>query len=168
MDGIVALLARALEILYMEASKKDSGVNNTKCLHDTRKLFKLMKDAHDAIHERTATNVREEVVTFGFRILRTIFTLLQHPGSFYQAIHEVTMSLYSVWMRHDTDTIIGVISWIFRFRKTILTVAESILEWTSLPRNGQKPDFQDYMSPTMTSPQLRLVIFGDDIPPLDP
>ncbi|KAI8359596.1 hypothetical protein B0O80DRAFT_526264 [Mortierella sp. GBAus27b] len=40
------------EILYMEASKKDSGVNSTKCLQDT-------KDAHDPIRERTVTNVRD-------------------------------------------------------------------------------------------------------------
>ncbi|KAF9924924.1 hypothetical protein BGZ65_008055 [Modicella reniformis] len=149
-DGMVVFPARSLEILYMETVKKDSGVNSTKYLHDTKKLFKL-KDAHDAIRERTAT-------------------LHQHPGRFYQAIPEVTMSLSPVWMCYDKDTTIGVIAWVLRLRKTILAVTESAFKWTSLPKDGQRPgDHDDRMAPTMTSPQLlptTPAILDEVIPPL--
>jgi len=172
-DGMVGLPARSLEIFYMEAGKKDSGAKSTKCLHDIRKLCKLMKDAHDAIRERTTANVREEVVTFGLRISRTsatVFTLHQLPGRFYQAIPEVDLSLPFVWMQHDTQTIISVITWILRLRKTVLSMAERIFKWTSEPKNGQRLKDHDHMALTMTSPQLlptSLPTVNEDIPPLD-
>ncbi|KAK3807232.1 MAG: hypothetical protein J3Q66DRAFT_445012 [Benniella sp.] len=82
----------SLRILHMEAGKKDSGAKSTGCLHDTRKLCKLMKDAHDAIREKTTTNFREEVVTFGSRISTssaTVYTFHRLTGRFYQAIPEI-------------------------------------------------------------------------------
>ncbi|KAK3807233.1 MAG: hypothetical protein J3Q66DRAFT_392565 [Benniella sp.] len=161
-DGMVGLPARSLEILHMVTGKKNSGAKNTKSLHDTRKLCKLMKDAHDAIRERTTANVREEVVT--------VFTLHQLPGRFYQAIPEVDMYLPLVWMQHDTQTIISVISWILRLRKTVLAMAERIFKWTSEPKNSQRSKDHDHMALTMTSPQLlptSLPTVNEDIPPLD-
>ncbi|KAF9348699.1 hypothetical protein BGX34_002287 [Mortierella sp. NVP85] len=172
-DGMVGLPARSLEILYVEADKKDSGAKSTKCSHDIRKLCKLMKDAHDAIRERTTANVREEVKTFGLRISgtsATVLTLHQLPGRFYQAIPEVDMSFPGVWTQHDTQTITSVITWILRLRKTILAMAERIFKWTSEPKSSQRSKDHDHMAPTMTSPQLVptfLTTVNEDIPPLE-
>ena len=158
----------------MEVAKKDGGANTTKCLDDTKKLLKLMKDAHDMIHEKATHDIRDRLVTFGLRISGpavTIFTLRQRPGRFYQAVAEATVSFPSIWPDGDTGTIIAVISRILMLRKAILAMAASVTTWTSLAIDGQNPGGHgDRVAPTMTSPQFlptTTVIPTEDIPPLD-
>ncbi|KAI7821515.1 hypothetical protein BC939DRAFT_478236 [Gamsiella multidivaricata] len=173
-DGLVVVSARSLEICHMEAAKKDGGANTTKCLDDTKKLLKLMKDAHDMIREKATQDIRDRLVTFGLRIsgpTATIFTLRQRPGRFYQAVAEATMSFPSIWPDGDTGTIIAVISRILMLRKAILAMAASVATWTSLAIDGQNPGGHgDWIAPTMTSPQLlptTPIIPTEDIPPLN-
>ena len=158
----------------MEVAKKDGGANTTKCLDDTKKLLKLMKDAHDMIREKATQDIRDRLVTFGLRISGpavTIFTLRQRPGRFYQAVAEATVSFPSIWPDGDTGTIIAVISWILMLRKAVLAMAASVTTWTSLAIDGQNPGGHgDWITPTMTSPQFlptASVIPTEDIPPLD-
>ncbi|KAI8601889.1 hypothetical protein EDD21DRAFT_428399 [Dissophora ornata] len=134
--------ARSLEICHMEAAKKDGGANTMKCLDDTKKLLKLMKDTHDMIREKATQDVRDRLVTFGLRISGptvTIFTLRQRPGRFYQAVAEATVSFPSIWQDGDTGTIIAVISRILMLRKAVLAMAASVTIWTSLTIDGQNP-----------------------------
>ncbi|KAF9995305.1 hypothetical protein BGZ65_009039, partial [Modicella reniformis] len=141
-DGLVVMSARSLEICHMDATKKDGGANTTKCLDDTKKLLKLMKDAHDMIREKATQDIRDRLVTFGLRISGptvTIFTLRQRSGRFYQAVAEATASFPSIWLDDDTSTIIAVISRILMLRKAILAMAASVTTWTSLAIDGQNP-----------------------------
>ncbi|KAG0232577.1 hypothetical protein BGW42_008091 [Actinomortierella wolfii] len=169
-DGMVVASARSLEICYMEAAKKDGGINTTKSLNNTRKLCKLMKDGHDAIRERAIPNIREQLVTFGVRISGpsvTIFTLHQRPGRFYQAVEEVTQWFPPLWSdQSDTQAVIAVITWILRLRKAILAMAVSVKAWlTEVDENPN--DHQDWIAPTMTSPcLLSTPVASSDIPPL--
>ncbi|KAF9907590.1 hypothetical protein EC991_010802 [Linnemannia zychae] len=171
-DGVVTASARALEICYMEAAKKDGGVNTTKCLNDTRKLCKLMKDAHDTIREQAKQDIRERLATFGLRIsgpTMTIFTLRQRPGRFYQAAEEVVESFPPIWSdEEDTQVIIAVIAWILRLRKAVLAMVASVKTWVSSKGNENLGNHRDWMAPTMTSPCLLStpVIPNQQIPPL--
>ncbi|KAK3836189.1 MAG: hypothetical protein J3R72DRAFT_450704 [Linnemannia gamsii] len=82
-DGVVVISKRPVEICWMEAAKKYGGVNTTKCLHDTRKLMKLMKDGHDMIRQKAEQYIRHRLVTFALRISGpsvSIVTLHQRPG----------------------------------------------------------------------------------------
>ncbi|KAF9955418.1 hypothetical protein BGZ72_003767, partial [Mortierella alpina] len=112
-DGLVVVSARSLEICHMEVAKKDGGCNTTKSLDDTKKLLKVMKDAHDMIREKATQDVRDRLVTFGLRIAGptvTIFTLRQRPGRFYQGTTEATLSFPPIWQDGDTGTIIAIIA----------------------------------------------------------
>ncbi|KAG0225046.1 hypothetical protein B0O80DRAFT_490784 [Mortierella sp. GBAus27b] len=156
-DGMVVVSARSLEICHVEAAKKD-GANTTKCLDDTKKLFKLMKDAHDMIREKGTRSIRDQLVTFGLRISGptiSVFTLRQRPGRFYQAAEEETISFPQIWLDDDTGSIIAVISRILMLRKAIIAMTTSVITWTSLAINSQSlGGHVDWIVPTMTSPQF--------------
>ncbi|KAG0222706.1 hypothetical protein BGW42_006393, partial [Actinomortierella wolfii] len=169
-DGMVVMTTLSLEICYMEAGKNDGGANTTKCLHDTRKLCKLMKDAHDAIRERAIQDAGKQLATFGLRISGptiTIFTLRQRPGRFYQAVSEVTASLPVAWVDQDeTRLIIAIIAWIFRLQKAISAMTGSTKGWALevlKPSSGS----HEWAAPTMTSPcLLGTSVASADVPPL--
>ncbi|KAG0242433.1 hypothetical protein BGW41_004162 [Actinomortierella wolfii] len=169
-DGMVVIPAHALEICYIVAGENDRGTNTNRLLDDTRKLFKLMKDAHDMIRERTIRDIGKQLVTFGLRIsgpTMTVFTLRQRPGRFYQAASEVTVSFPAAWVDHDdTRIIIGIISWVMRLRKAILAMATSTKTWVSEGfRSSGDPRIG--IIPTMTSPcLLSTPVASPDVPPL--
>ncbi|KAF9941779.1 hypothetical protein BGZ65_001515 [Modicella reniformis] len=172
-DGLVVVSSRSLEICHIEAAKKDGGANATKSLDDTKKLFKLMKDAHDMIREMAVQNVRDQVVTFGLRLsgpTLTVFALRQLSGRFYQAVVEAKVSFPPRWNNGDTSTIIAAISRVLKLRKAILAMSASVSTWTSVEIDGQDPgSHDDCIAPTMTSPQClpAFPVHSDEIPPLD-
>ncbi|KAK3806841.1 MAG: hypothetical protein J3Q66DRAFT_392888 [Benniella sp.] len=172
-DGLVVVSSRSLEICHVEAAKKDGGANTTKSLDDTKRLFKLMKDAHDMIREMAVQNVRDQVVTFGLRLsgpTLTVFALRQLSGRFYQAVVEAKVSFPPRWNNDDTSTIIAAISRVLKLRKAILAMSASVSTWTSVKIDGQDPgSHDDCIAPTMTSPQCLPAspVHPDEIPPLD-
>ncbi|KAF9979470.1 hypothetical protein BGZ65_006520 [Modicella reniformis] len=171
-DGMVVIVSRTLELLHMEASRKYGGTYSTKCLHDTKKLFKVMKDAHDTIRKKTAQNVRDKVVTFGLHISgpsATIFSLKQRPGRFYQAIEETKMPFPPYWKDSDTGTIITIFMRVLRLRKALLAMEASVTRWTALSSDREPGDHDDCRALTMTTPQLlpaASAAFVEDILPL--
>ncbi|KAF9974788.1 hypothetical protein BGZ73_001722 [Actinomortierella ambigua] len=172
-DGMAVIAKRMLEIMYMEASKKDGGINSTKSLHDTRKLLKLVKDAHDDIRMKTFENVRDRVVTYGLRIsgpTATVFSLHQRTGRFYQVVKEDVMSFPPIWKdEDDTEVIIAIIARILSLRKAVLAMAMSVTKWTKLPMEKRiAGHHDDWIAPAMTTPQLLPATFDpvEAMPPL--
>ncbi|KAG0381039.1 hypothetical protein BGX24_000631 [Mortierella sp. AD032] len=173
-DGVVVISKRPVEICWVEAAKKDGGVNTTKCLHDTRKLMKLMKDGHDMIRQKAEQYIRHQLVTFALRISGpsvSIVTLRQRPGRFYQAAEEETKSLPLTWFdKEDTTQVLAVIARVLQLRKAIQAMAASINTWTQSTIGVQRSEDKDWIAPTMTSPQLLPVTLGSSamvVPPLD-
>ncbi|KAG0255943.1 hypothetical protein DFQ27_006000 [Actinomortierella ambigua] len=172
-DGLVVFSDLSLEICYMEAAKNDGGANTTKCLHDTKKLMKLMKDGHDLIREKAEQNIRSRLATFSIRISGptvTIFSLHQCPGRFYQSVEEYTKSLPRVWKAHGTTTVLAIIARILRLRKALMIMAASVSTWTQAPIDDESVGEKDWVAATMTSPQLLPSTFATlvgAIPPLD-
>ncbi|KAF9153134.1 hypothetical protein DFQ26_000665, partial [Actinomortierella ambigua] len=172
-DGLVVFSDLSLEICYMEAAKNDGGANTTKCLHDTKKLMKLMKDGHDLIREKAEQNIRSRLATFSIRISGptvTIFSLHQCPGRFYQSVEEYTKSLPRVWKAHGTTTVLAIIARILRLRKALMTMAASVSTWTQAPIDDESVGEKDWVATTMTSPQLLPSTFATlvgAVPPLD-
>ncbi|KAI8596635.1 hypothetical protein EDD21DRAFT_438756 [Dissophora ornata] len=68
-DGVVVASASRLELCVIEAAKSDNGSTGTKALSDTMKLAKSMKDMSDLIRSKSSSDTRDEVVTFGIRVL---------------------------------------------------------------------------------------------------
>ncbi|KAF9958130.1 hypothetical protein BGZ70_009302, partial [Mortierella alpina] len=157
-DGIVLVSKRPVELCWTEAAKKDGGANTTKCLHDTKKLLKLMKDGHDRIRKRAKQNIRDQLVTFALRISGptiSVFTLRQCPGRFYKVTEEELTSLPLKWMdNEDTTQILAVIARILKLRKAIQKMAVSVNTWTQSTIDNESPCAKDWMAPTMTSPQF--------------
>ncbi|KAG0294288.1 hypothetical protein BGZ98_001819, partial [Dissophora globulifera] len=157
-DGVVVISKRPVEICWIEAAKKDGGVNTSKCLHDTKKLMKLMKDGHDMIREKAEQDIRCQLATFALRISGpsiSIFTLRQRQGRFYQAAAEETISLPLTWLdKEDTTQVLAVIARILKLRKAIQVMAASISTWTQSTIDDESSGVKDWIAPTMTSPQL--------------
>lgn len=79
-DGVAIAATKMLELLAIEAAKKDEGPNVTKALDDHMKLCKLTTDMLDLIRSKTRHNVRQNLATFGIQIsgeAATFFTLRQ-------------------------------------------------------------------------------------------
>jgi len=173
-DGVVVISKRPVEICWMEAAKKDERANTTKCLHDTRKLMKLMKDGHDMIREKAEQDIRYRLVTFALRISGhsvSIITLRQRAGRFYQAAEEETISLPLTWLdKDDTTQVLAVIARILKLRKAIQAMAASVSSWTQSTIDDESSGVKDWIAPTMTSPQLLPVTPASSdmiVPPLD-
>ncbi|KAG0221585.1 hypothetical protein BGW42_007502 [Actinomortierella wolfii] len=168
-DGVV-VTSVTLEICYMEASKSDGGSNTTKCLDDTRKLCKLMKDAHSEILEQAKQDIGKQLTIFGLRIsgpTMTVFTLHQRPGRFYQAVSEAKGSFPGRWIdQDDTGLIIEIIAWVLRLRKAMLDMAASTKRWVKEGCSRSR-DPHEWIAPTMTSPcLLGTPASSADVPPL--
>ncbi|KAF9566015.1 hypothetical protein EC968_003911 [Mortierella alpina] len=129
-DGVVVISKRPLEICWVEAAKKDGGGNTSKCLHDTKKLLKLMEDGHDMIRGKAGQDIRQQLVTYALRISGpsiSILTLRQRPGRFYQATEEETISFPLTWFnKEDTTQVLAVIARILKLRNAIKGMAASI------------------------------------------
>ncbi|KAG0255942.1 hypothetical protein DFQ27_005999 [Actinomortierella ambigua] len=128
-DVLVVISDHSLEICYMEAAKENGGANTAKCLHDTRKLMKLMKDRHNMILEKAVQDVRSRLVTFSLCIsgpAATIFSLRQCTGRVHLSIEEDIQSFTLVWMADDTSTILAVIASFLKLRKAVMAMAASV------------------------------------------
>ncbi|KAF9922657.1 hypothetical protein FBU30_007222 [Linnemannia zychae] len=172
-DGGVVITKRPIVICWIETAKKDSGPNTSKCLHDTRKLLKVMKDGHDFIREKAEQYIRDQLVTFGLRISSpsvVILTLHQRLGRFYQATEEETISLPLTWLdKEDTVQVLAVIARILRLRKAIHAMAVSVSTWTQSTIDGESPKAIDWVALTVTSPRLLPTMVAGptvDVPPL--
>ncbi|KAG0248225.1 hypothetical protein DFQ27_001067, partial [Actinomortierella ambigua] len=77
-NGVVVVGALPVEICWMEAAKRDDGLNT---LHDTLKLLKLMKDGHDMIRDKADRDVRYQLATYGLRISGSSRKALQATAS---------------------------------------------------------------------------------------
>ncbi|KAG0262000.1 hypothetical protein DFQ27_002677 [Actinomortierella ambigua] len=159
-DGVVVVGALPVEICWMEAARRDGGLNTTKCLHDTLKLIKLMKDGHDMFREMARQDIRYKLATYGIRISGpsiSIITLRQRPGRFYQAFEEETnsLSLPSTWYNKGSTTwVLAVIVQILQLRKALQAIASSADAWVQPTINSETSSIKDWIAPTMTSPQL--------------
>ncbi|KAF9902037.1 hypothetical protein EC991_005393 [Linnemannia zychae] len=157
-DGVVVISKRPVEICWMEVAKKNGEANTTKCLHDTGKLMRLMKDGHDMIREMAEQDIRYRLVTFALRISGpsvSIITLRQRKGRFYQATEEEKLSLPLTWFdKEDTTQVLAVIVRILKLRKAIQAMAASVNAWTQSTIDNESPGIVDWIAPTMTSPRL--------------
>ncbi|KAF9152374.1 hypothetical protein DFQ26_000912, partial [Actinomortierella ambigua] len=158
-DGIVTLTSRELELLVIEAAKKNEGPNVTKALDDKMKLCKLTKDMHDGIRRETKHNVRKSIVTFGMQISgvkANFFTLRQREGRFYQLCSEGSEKLPSAWMDiDDTDNVIQTLTKVLTFRKALLSIVRDVSKFTARRASDSDTDSgEDFAAATMTSPQL--------------
>ncbi|KAG9067085.1 hypothetical protein KI688_012998 [Linnemannia hyalina] len=91
-DGVVVISKWPVEICWMEAAKKDGGANTTKCLHDSRKLIKFMKDGHDMIQEKAelSTNDTTQVLAVIVQILKLRKVILAMAASTTRALASKT------------------------------------------------------------------------------
>ncbi|KAG0249589.1 hypothetical protein DFQ27_009916, partial [Actinomortierella ambigua] len=158
-DGIVTLTSRELELLVIEAAKKNEGPNVTKALDDKMKLCKLTKDMHDGIRRETKHNVRKSIVTFGMQISgvkANFFTLRQREGRFYQLCSEGSEKLPSAWTDiDDTDNVIQTLTKVLTFRKALLSIVRDVSKFTARRASDSDTDSgEDFAAATMTSPQL--------------
>ncbi|KAF9153706.1 hypothetical protein DFQ26_000496, partial [Actinomortierella ambigua] len=158
-NGIVALAGREIELLVIEAAKKNEGRTGTEALDDRMKLCKLTKDMHDRIRLRTRQNVRKSIVTFGMQISgvnATFFTLRQRDGRFYQLCSEGRSRLPSVWTdKTDTKAVIQTLTKVLSIRKALLSMANDVSEFTAgLVNDSETGSGEDFVVATMTSPQL--------------
>ncbi|KAF9154270.1 hypothetical protein DFQ26_000291 [Actinomortierella ambigua] len=173
-DGMVVVRLRTVEICWMEAAKRDGGLNTTKSLHDTLKLMKLMKDGHDMVREKAVEDVRYRLATYSLRISGpsvSIISLRQRPGRFYQAVEEETISLPATWTgKEDTTQVLAVIARVLKLRKALQAMASSINAWTQSTIKSKTTRVKDCIAPTMTSPQLLPVTLAGSFmaaPPLN-
>ncbi|KAG0239285.1 hypothetical protein B0O80DRAFT_492307 [Mortierella sp. GBAus27b] len=159
-DGVAVAASRKIELLVLEAAKKDEGPNVTKALDDGLKLCKLIKDMHDFIRDKAMQNVRERFVTFGIQISgerATFLTLRQRRGRFYQLCHEGCETLPALWVDQvDTQCVLRVLAKVIIIRKALLSTARDITEFTTGSLDGTDPtnDNADRVAATLTSPQL--------------
>ncbi|KAG0261696.1 hypothetical protein DFQ27_002801 [Actinomortierella ambigua] len=155
----VTLSSRELELLVIEAAKKNEGPNVTKALDDRMKFCKLTKDMHDHIRVDTRHNVRKSIVTFGMQISgvkATFFTLRQRDGRFYQLCSEGSETLPPTWMdQADTNCVIRTLSKVLTVRKALLSMANDVSEFTAgMVDDSDTSSGEDFAAATMTSPQL--------------
>ncbi|KAF9346997.1 hypothetical protein BGX34_003474 [Mortierella sp. NVP85] len=126
-DGVAVAATRKMELLVLEAAKKDEGLNVTKALDDGLKLCKLTKDMHDFIRGKAMQNVRERLVQVSGE--KATFLTLRQPR---------------------------VLAKVIIIRKTLLSSARDIAEFTTGSLDGADPtnDNVDWIAATLTSPQL--------------
>ncbi|KAF9345953.1 hypothetical protein BGX34_004330, partial [Mortierella sp. NVP85] len=158
-DGIAVAVSRNVELLVVEAAKKDEGQSVTKAVDDNLKICKLTKDMQDFIKTKAARNVREEITTFGIQISgarASFFSLRQRRGRFYQLCQEGSGTLPAVWADQvDTQCILRVLATVLIFRKTLLSAAEDIARCLTGPIVGSDPSGDvDCIAATLASPQL--------------
>ncbi|KAF9545619.1 hypothetical protein EC957_010704 [Mortierella hygrophila] len=159
-DGVAIAAIKKLELLVIEAAKKDEGPNVTKALDDGMKLCKLTKDMHDLIRGKAKHNVREHLVTFGIQIsgeTATFFILRQRRGRFYQLCREGSETLPSVWADQvGTQCVLEVLMKVLIIRKTLLSMAKDVAACTIGSIDGSDPldSDVDWVPATITSPQL--------------
>ncbi|KAF9363608.1 hypothetical protein BGX34_003728 [Mortierella sp. NVP85] len=158
-DGVAVAVSTKFELLVIEAAKKDGGPNVTRALDDGLKLCKLTKDMHDLIRSEATRNVRGNLVTFGIQISgekATFLTLRQRRGRFYQLCREGCETLPAVWTdRVNTQRVLRVLAMVIMIRKTLLSMARDIAEFTTGSIDGSKlTDSSDCIAATLTSPQL--------------
>ncbi|CAO3571921.1 unnamed protein product [Mortierella alpina] len=159
-DGVAVEASRKLELLAIEAAKKDEGPNVTKSLVDGMKLCKLIKDMHDLIRCKARRNVRGRLVTFGIQISglsASFFSLRQRRGRFYQLCCEGSETLPAVWVNKvGTQGVLEVLTKVLVFRKALLSMAEEVASFplTSSEGSDAIDTTVDWMAATMTSPQL--------------
>ncbi|KAG9062436.1 hypothetical protein KI688_005351 [Linnemannia hyalina] len=159
-DGVAIAAIKKLELLVIEAAKKDEGPNVTKALDDGMKLCKLTKDMHDLIRGKAKHNVREHLVTFGIQIsgeTATFFTLRQRRGRFYQLCREGSETLPSVWADQvGTQCVLEVLMKVLIIRKALLSMAKDVAACTIGSIGGSDPvdSDADWVPATITSPQL--------------
>ncbi|KAG0043201.1 hypothetical protein BGZ83_011719 [Gryganskiella cystojenkinii] len=156
-DGVAIAAIKKLELLVIEAAKKDEGPNVTKALDDGMKLCKLTKDMHDLIRGKAKHNVREHIATFGIQIsgeTATFFTLRQRRGRFYQLCHEGSETLPSVWADQvGTQCVLEVLMKVLIIRKALLSMAKDVAACTIGSSDPGDNDV-DWVPATITSPQL--------------
>ncbi|KAF9944729.1 hypothetical protein BGZ72_002042 [Mortierella alpina] len=159
-DGVVIEASRKLELLAIEAAKKDEGPNVTKALNDGMKLCKLTKDMHDLIRCKARRNVREKFATFAIQIsgqTAIFYSLRQRRGRMYQFCCEGSVSLPSVWVNAvHTQGVLGVLKKVLVVRKALLATAQEVASITtgSLDESEAVESEADWVTATMTSPQL--------------
>ncbi|KAF9585906.1 hypothetical protein BGW38_000096 [Lunasporangiospora selenospora] len=156
-DGVAIAASHKLELLVIEAAKKDEGPNTTKAMDDRMKLCKLSKDMLDFVRCKTEHNFSKQLNTFGIQISgesARFFTLRQRYGRFYQLCQEGTVSLPSVWTRKvNTKSVLRVLSMVLTIRKALFSMAESVDERIANDPNSVGQDV-DFVAATMTSPHL--------------
>ncbi|KAF9945275.1 hypothetical protein BGZ70_003925 [Mortierella alpina] len=159
-DGVAVEASRKLELLAIEAAKKDEGPNVTKSLVDGMKLCKLTKDMHDLIRCKARRNVRGRLVTFGIQISgmsATFFCLRQRRGRFYQLCCEGSETLPAVWVNKvGTQGVLEVLTKVLVVRKALLSMAEEVASFplSSINESETMDTTVDWVAATMTSPQL--------------
>ncbi|KAK3821702.1 MAG: hypothetical protein J3Q66DRAFT_386483 [Benniella sp.] len=159
-DGVAMAASRKVELLVLEAAKKDEGPNVTKALEAGLKLCKLTKDMHDFTRSKAVQNIRERLVTFAVQISgerATFLTLRQRRGRFYQLCREGCETLPALWVHQaDTQCVLRVLAKVFIIRKALVSTARDIAEFTTGPLDGSDPsnDNVDQIAATLTTPQL--------------
>ena len=159
-DGVAVAASRKVELLVLEAAKKDEGPNVTKALDDGLKLCKLTKDMHDFIRSKAVQNIRERFVTYGVQISgerATFLTLRQRRGRFYQLCREGCETLPALWVdQADTQCVLRVLAKAIIIRKALVSTARDIAQFTTRSLDGSDPsnDNVDQVAATLTTPQL--------------
>ncbi|GJJ74510.1 hypothetical protein EMPS_06868 [Entomortierella parvispora] len=158
-DGAAVAAIKKLELLVIEAAKKDESPNVTKAQDDRLKFGKLMKDMHDLIRTKAKYNVREHLITFGIQISgesATFFTLRQRRGRFYQLCNEGTETLPSIWNDEiGTRCILGVLMKVLMLRKALISMTKDVAACTVGSLDGSTTNNEvDWFPATITSPQF--------------
>ncbi|KAF9336394.1 hypothetical protein BG006_008801 [Podila minutissima] len=106
-DGVAIAAAKMLELLVIEAAKKDEGPNVTKALDDRMKICKLTKDMLDLIRSKARHNVRQNLATVGTQcVLEVLTTVLMIRKALLTMASNVASSMIgSIGLVGDADPV---------------------------------------------------------------
>ena len=155
-DSMAIAAIKKLELLVIEAAKKDEGPNVTKALGDGMKLCKLTKDMHDLIRGKAKHNVREHLVTFGIQISRETATFLPCDSAVADSTNSATRAAKRCHLSGPTRSALSVLMKVLIIRKALLSMAKDVAACTIGTIGGSDPidSDVDWVPATITSPQL--------------